>query len=240
MSDASSWALADCRTWTVIELSTPARAGGYYGLGDGFELLVPRICSPRIRPARIPGQVVRRPDRRRQFRRARHRGLQAAHEAAESRTHRMHGRSEDGRPVDNEEMLSNLEGGASVSSVHKCGSHATLCWRDGFEPSVPRKASGGVVVSLVVRAHFSVGGGLKQSGMSPLGRVTRYRRFDLRERPRSGDPVGRELWPQAALLGPAQAQAPAGSRPRLVMIFTERASSAPLCVPERCSRACIR
>src|SRR5580693_6168918 len=39
MSDASSWALADCRTWTAIELSTPARAGGYYGLGDGFELV---------------------------------------------------------------------------------------------------------------------------------------------------------------------------------------------------------
>jgi hypothetical protein len=38
----------------------------------------------------------------------------------------------------------------------------------GFEPSVPRKAPGGVVVSLVVRADFSVGGGLKQSDMSPL------------------------------------------------------------------------
>ena len=29
----------------------------------------------------------------------------------------------------------------------------------GFEPSVPRKAPGGVVVSLVVRADFSGGGG---------------------------------------------------------------------------------
>jgi len=38
----------------------------------------------------------------------------------------------------------------------------------GFEPSVPRKAPCGGVVSLVVRADFSVGGGSSRGDMSPL------------------------------------------------------------------------
>jgi transposase InsO family protein len=51
----------------------------------------------------------------------------------------------------------------------------------GFEPSVPRKAPAVVLVSVLVRADFSVSGESSGSDMSPsrnLACVTRYRRFE--------------------------------------------------------------
>ena len=51
----------------------------------------------------------------------------------------------------------------------------------GFEPSVPRRARGIVVVSVLVRANFSVGRKSSRDEMSPSGnldRATRYRWFE--------------------------------------------------------------
>jgi hypothetical protein len=51
----------------------------------------------------------------------------------------------------------------------------------GFEPSVPRKAPVVVLVSVLVRADFSVSGESSGGDMSPsrnLACVTRYRRFE--------------------------------------------------------------
>src|SRR5437868_7115739 len=51
----------------------------------------------------------------------------------------------------------------------------------GFEPSVPRKAPVVVLVSVLVRADFSVSGESSGGAMSPsrnLACVTRYRRFE--------------------------------------------------------------
>jgi hypothetical protein len=53
----------------------------------------PLIADPW--PAAIAVQVLRRPDRRRQFRRARHRRLRAAGQTAEGGAHRVHGRGQD-------------------------------------------------------------------------------------------------------------------------------------------------
>ena len=50
----------------------------------------------------IPGQVVRRADRRRQFGRARHRRLRAALQPAERRAHGVHRRGEDLLRIDDE------------------------------------------------------------------------------------------------------------------------------------------
>jgi hypothetical protein len=50
-----------------------------------------------------------------------------------------------------------------------------------FEPSVPRKAPAVVVLSVLVRAEFSVGGTSSRGDMSPsrnLGCVTPYRGFE--------------------------------------------------------------
>src|SRR5215813_11659869 len=51
----------------------------------------------------------------------------------------------------------------------------------GFEPPVSLKAPGVLVVSVVVRAEFSVGeepSGCDMSGPRKLRRLTRYRRFE--------------------------------------------------------------
>ena len=51
----------------------------------------------------------------------------------------------------------------------------------GFEPSVPQKAPGVLVVSVLARAEFSVDGESSRGELSrfwKLGRVTRYRRFE--------------------------------------------------------------
>jgi hypothetical protein len=86
-------------------------------------------------------------------------------------------------PSDLIEVTAGVRTGLSPASqkprctTHACGHRSPLMGRfvadsllegKGFEPSVPRRAPGVVVASLLVRADFSVGGGSSRGDMSPL------------------------------------------------------------------------
>src|SRR6516165_10935454 len=71
--------------------------------------------------------------------------------------------------------------GATPLVVRRSGTESSQTRRTGFEPSVPRRARGIVVVSVLVRANFSVGRKSSRDEMSLSGnldRATRYRWFE--------------------------------------------------------------